>query len=142
MLTMTVYGKEIEADGQHDNCDDDGGDDVNYIRHYLIYESMGRGGVRKKKISQSAGVLFGLVVGEQQPAVFEVVEPSSLLRDVVPLSLVQSLGLLSSLPQVVGEGLAEMRVREVDDHLVPPLRLLALLDSLFGPFAGYQLYEV
>lgn len=71
-----------------------------------------------------------------------MVEPASLLGDVVTLGFVQSLGLFSALSEVVGEGLPEMRVWEVDDYLVPSLRLFTLFDSLFRPFAGHQLHEV
>lgn len=40
-LTMTVYRKQIETDGQHYNRNNDSRDDVNYIRHYLILYTRG-----------------------------------------------------------------------------------------------------
>ena len=142
MLTMAVNRKEIETDGQHYDRNNDSRDDVNYIRHYLILHTIRYKEVWKVKISQSTGVLFCFVVGEQQSAVFKVVESSSLLRDVMPLGLVQSLGLLFAFSEVVGKSLPEMRIWEVNDYLVPSLRLFTLFYSLFWPFTSHQLYEV
>lgn len=142
MLTMTVNCKEIETDGQHYDRNNDSRDDVNYIRHYLILYRMRCKEVWKVKISQSAWVLLCFIVRKQQSAVFEVVESTSFLRDVMPLGFVQSLCLFSAFPEVVGEGLPEMRIREVNDYLVPSLRLFTLFYPLLWPFASHQLHEV
>ena len=55
-------------------------------------------------------VLLHLVVGQQQPAVLEMVEPPSLRWHVLSLSLLQPLNLLAPITQVVGKSLPEVRV--------------------------------
>jgi len=60
--------------------------------------------------NSEGSMLLHLVVAQQQPAVLEMIEPSSLSLHVLPLNLLQPIHLLSPITQVIRKSLPEVRV--------------------------------